>query len=211
MNTLLRAADPAAGVEFDAAGPAARQLLDDVLATPRRRRHVRAFPARRVAVGGAVAASAAVAALLVHSPSQGSRIGPAGFSVSRDSQGTVHAVVRWSALADPAALQAALDRAGARTKVFVEAGDSATTCRQTATTVPYSAHAVQWHAPDEANADNGIVVRPDEFPADGTFVLVVELAVHSSTRGSTFAAGFPQITGTLSYMAVGPAVAPSCG
>lgn len=205
-SSLLRAADPAAGLHTDPDGA----LLDEITATPRERAPRRRARPGRLVAGGLTAAAAAVAAVLLVNPSQHGGVGAAGYTVTRDSDGTVRAVVRWSALSDPAALQAALDRAGARTKVFVERNSNTRPCRIAMYGVPYSAAAVQWHAPDDANTDDGIVVHPAKFPRGGTFVLVVHLATAGTAGGSTFAPGFPQITDTLSMMVIGPVVPPNC-
>jgi hypothetical protein len=206
-STALRTADPAAGIHPDPSAPEATRILAGVLATPRMTRRRSRAP-RRAIVGSALAVCAALAVFVGVGSNPASHLGQAAYSVTRSTDGTVHVVVRWSALRDPAALQRALDRAGARVRIFV-VRDGTTLCAH-GTSGAYPQGAVEWHAPIDANTENGIVVHPDEFPAGATFVLVVELAPSGSTGLSTLSAGFPQITGTLSYMARGPVTPPSC-
>lgn len=206
MNaTTLRAYDPALDLAPDPGSPAARELFDRITAEPRsagsHRRPVRIA----LISGGLVAAAVVTAVALESSGVDQPRIGQAGFVVSRHDDGSVSVTIDWSELSDPAALQRALDAAGARTDVFVRT-DGGGPCAA-GIGVPYSADAVDWDGPD-ADPDTALVVHPDNFPANGTFVIVVSMA--SSGQTSTFSPGFPQITGTHTYMAVGPVDPQAC-
>lgn len=205
-GTMLRTADPAADLQPDPASPGAQALLARILAEP----HViapRRRPARLTLVsGGLVAAAAVVGVTVASSGGDHASVGQAGFVVTRHADGSVRATIRWSELSDPAALQRALDAAGARTRVFVETG---TAPCQVGTGVPYSADAVDWDGPD-ADPENALVVHPDNFPTDGTFVVVVWLAAPGQTGTSTFAPGSPQLTGMDSYLAIGAVTRPAC-
>jgi hypothetical protein len=203
LGTALRTADPAAGVRPDPTSPQARRLLADVLAEPRpTHRH------RTTVVGGVLAVAAAVAVFVGVGSNPAAHLGPSAYSVTRSGDGTVQVVVRWGRLRDPQALQRALDRAGARTRVFV-VSDGARLCAPD-NTIPYDSGAVDWHAPGSAQEDNGIVVHPDKFPAGATFVLVIALAPGGSSGLSTFAPGSPQITSTDSFMVSGRVESPTC-
>lgn len=210
MTVLLRDHDPAAALAPDPGSPAAQALLNRITAEPRTRAP-RSRPVRLALVSGGLAAAATVAA--VAATTNGTdrpRVSPAGFVVARHADGSVSATMRWSALADPQALQRALDAAGARTTVFVETDTGSPGCTVGGQSVPYSAAAVEWNGPDAADPDSGLVVHPDQFPADGTFVVVVWLAPSGPSGNSTLPPEFPQVTGSLSYMAVGTVVAPAC-
>ena len=208
-HTALRDHDPAAAYEPDADSPTARALLNRITGEPRAVRS-RPRPIRVALASGGLAAAAVVAAVVAaHDDTGQHQIGPAGFVVARHADGSVTATMRWSALSDPAALQRALDAAGARTKVFVETSDGST-CAPAAQSVPYSASAVQWNAPDDSDPGSGLVVHPDNFPAGGTFVVVVTLAPAGEPGMSTLAPSFPQITSSLTFMAVGSVDPPAC-
>jgi hypothetical protein len=209
-HAALRAADPAANAAPDPRSPAALQLLSRITSEPQTLRP-RRRPVRLALVSGGVVAAALAAGLAVeHGSGHQSGIGPAGFVVTKHADGSVTATMRWAALSDPAALQRALDAAGARTKVFVETDAGSPVCAPHAHSVPYSADAVAWNGPDSADPDGGLVVHPDEFPHGGTFVVVVMIAPAGQQGMSTLAPSFPQITSSLTFMAVGPVDAPRC-
>ena len=216
IDTLLRAADPAAGLVPDPDSADAQALLAGVLAGPRAgtrtvHRHATRRTTRRLVLGGVLAGAVATVLLVVPMPWDhgGAGLGSSAYAVTSDG-GTVRVTVRWAELSDPSALQAALDRAGARTRVFVETGSGF--CAPKARSVGYRSGAVDWHIPRDAGAEDGIVLHPDLFPPDGTFVLVVGLAQAGSTAtpASTFGPGGPALTGTLSFMAEGPVSPPDC-
>jgi hypothetical protein len=209
-HPALRAADPAADLAPDPASPVALELLRRITSEPRPVRNARR-PVRLVLAGGGLVAAAVVAGIAAeHQSGTPAHIAPAGFVVTRHADGSVTATVRWAALTDPAALQRALDAAGARTKIFVATDTGSPACAPDARSVPYSADAVTWNGPDSADPDSGLVVHPDKFPTDGTFVVVVTMAPNGQLGMSTLAPGYPQITGTMTFMAVGPVSAPSC-
>jgi hypothetical protein len=208
MSTILSSIDPAAGRVPSADQPPAQRLLRDILAEPRPARRHRTAPRPRRALAGGLIAAAAIAVFIGVDRDDGTHLGAAAYAVSRDGDGTVHVDVRWSMVTDPAGLQAALDRAGARTKVFVLT-DGGQLCQQSGT-VGYDAGAVDWHIPSRAGAEDGIVLHPDQFPAGATFVLVVSLAPDGATGLSTFGSSGPSITGTLSYMTTASVVSPEC-
>ena len=201
---LLREFDPAAGLhpEADLA------LLAYIVAQPRRRAISR--PKRRLTAGvvlTAMAGTAAAVAAIVLAPRQGdSGIGDAAFRVTRSADGTVSAQIRWDRIDDPAALQAALDRVGARTRVFVLAAGSRI-CSSDQTT-GYSANAVDWHIPRSSGATDGLVVHPRYFPARGTFVVVVERSAPGTL--STAGPGTPAINGYNASMVIGRVSDPRC-
>lgn len=178
IDYLLRAADPARDLQPDCDDPAARNMVREITALPREssatRRHSR-VRFRRIALGGALAGAAAVTATVLTVPGHT----PAAYGVTRRSDGSVSVVLHWSELRDPAKLQEALDRAGAHTRVLTAtqtAGygpDNIPACARPISGSPYSAQAVQWDFPDSAREVNGIVIRPDHFPTDGTFVIEV--------------------------------------
>jgi hypothetical protein len=104
----LRAADPAASLGSDPRDPAGRALLDRVVSTPvpapaRHRRLV-------IGIAGATVA-AAVAAFFIATPAS-------AYTVDKRPDGSVAVTFRPSQLRDPARLNAALARAGARTVVI---------------------------------------------------------------------------------------------
>ena len=210
MTATLRIIDPAADQLIDPAAEPAQRLLREILAEPRPAKPHRApsRPRRRTVLTAGVVAAAAVATFVGVGSDDGSHLGGAAYAVSRDGDGTVHVDVRWSMVSDPSGLQAALDRAGARTRVFVLT-DTGQLC-QRSDTVPYDASAVDWHIPSSAGADDGIVLHPEQFPPGATFVIVVTLAPGGGTGLSTLGPSAPSITGTLSYMTDGPVTSPAC-
>jgi hypothetical protein len=210
MNrTVLRDADPAAGLQPDADSPEALALLARIVSAAPPRSRVAARPSasaiRRVAIGGVLAGVAVTIALAAPMPwNQGqSGSGAAAYAVTRDDAGAVHFTVHWGRLTDPADLQAALDRVGARTRIFVHAASDVPQCDAPSNSVGYSAKAVQWQHP--GTADGGFTVRPGYFPAGGTFVIGVDLA---GPGGSTFAPGDAQLASFSAFMVVGEV--PSC-
>jgi hypothetical protein len=199
MTVTLRAADPAA--HLDPAPDA--QLLADILAVERPRS---GRSLRRVAVGGLLAAAAAVAVLVLPMPwdHHGSRLGTAAYAVDRRSDGSVQILLRWDELNDPSGLQHALDAAGARTVVLfgdvipgTDPGNPPPACAKPWYGRSYSARAVQWDFPDPAAEVNGVIIRPQYFPKDGTFVVEAYRHPGASTYGAE-----------LSFMARG--AVPTC-
>lgn len=187
MTTRLRAADPYRDATFDPASPEARRLFNDIVATPRQTRELRgAHARRRPRVWAGVAAIAAATAILVVSATTSPRhhteaLGPAGYRVTTQPDGAVQVIVRWSAVRDPAAIQAALDRAHAHTKIWVTDRDlTALWCRGPVDpfTGSLDANAVEYDAPDSAK---GLLIRPEKFPAGVTLLVTVHLSGAGST------------------------------
>jgi hypothetical protein len=218
LDQLLAMSDPARDLPAGATdpdSPVAQALLARISAQaparrPAARGPVHARTLRRALVGGALAGAAATVLLAAPMPWEHDGPGPVAraYAVSRHGD-AVRVTVHWRELTDPAALQAALDRAGAHVKVFVHtAAPSATRCPAPGNTVGYSARAVQWTVPQQDEQDSGFVVHPGDFPDDGTFVVSVAVAPAGATGGSTFAPGRPQIEQISSYMVVG--AVPTC-
>lgn len=197
---LLRAADPAAHLEVELD----EQLLRAILAAPEPSRSHRSL--RRVAVGGVLAAAAAVAVLVVPMPwdHSGPQLGSKAYAVERHSDGSVQIVLHWDELNDPSGLQHALDAAGARTVVLFgdvipgkDPQNPPPDCAVPWYGRSYSAKAVQWDFADAASEVNGIVIRPQYFPPEGTFVIEAYRHPGYSTYGAE-----------LSFMARG--AVPTC-
>jgi hypothetical protein len=177
IDYLLRSADPARDLHADPDGPAARDMVRAITALPRKSSDTRRHSPvrfRRIALGGALAGAAAVTATVLTVPGHT----PAAYGVTRRSDGSVSVVLHWNELRNPTKLQEALDRAGARTRILTaqtsgNGPDNIPACARPISGSPYSARAVQWDFPDSAREVNGIVIRPDHFPADGTFVIEV--------------------------------------
>lgn len=217
MIDTLRAADPCRHAEYDAASPHARRMLDEIVATPR---VVPPGPRPRrgrvLAVGGVLALAAAAVVLAVSlSPSthhENVALGPSGYRVSTSSDGSVKVLVRWGEMKNPAALQRALDRAGARTKIWVT---DARTFRPwcTGSPAPYQhpgrplEGTVDYHAPDGVD---GIVVHPSKFPSGTTLLLTWEKPHRpTAAESSPYPGMHPRLVGGWStYWAQGPV--PSC-
>jgi hypothetical protein len=209
----LRSADPAAGLAPDPLGIDGQALFERIVAEapspgPRvgRRALGRAAPtrpARRILIGGTVGAALLTAALVAPLPwRDGSGLGSAAYAVTAESGGATRVELRWSELRDPAALQAALDRAGAPVRILTGTTLSPNVlatvraCAQPTSGLPYSARAVTWDLP--AGSDfNGIVIHPKAFPAGGT--LVIEAFYRPGTH---------VLESTLSFMAIGKV--PTC-
>jgi hypothetical protein len=215
VDELLAASDPAGDLPAEATDPAsprAEAMLARIAtagaarpAPTHRPAHPRAL--KRVVVGGTLAGAAATVLLAVPMPwdHDGPGSAASAYAVTRD-RGAVRVTVHWGDLRDPAALQGALDRAGAHVKVFVRT--AAATCQGPGNTVGYSSRAVQWTVPARNRQDTGFVVQPRLFPADGTFVVSVVVAPAGTTGLSTFAPDRPQVEQISSYMVVG--AVPSC-
>jgi hypothetical protein len=207
IDTRLHEADPARGLEADARSDAAQALLARIVATPSDHRPSRRSPvtrpsARRIAVGVACAAAAAVAALLAPMPwRHGPGTPSAAYAVTTGAGGAVHVSVQWDRLRDPAALQAALDRAGARVDLRVVTDGRPEDCLASARTVGYTDRAVRWQSP--GRPQGGFTVHPGEFPAHGTFVVTVVLAPEGTTGRTTFAPSQPQLEAFSASMVIG--------
>jgi hypothetical protein len=205
----LRAADPARDIQPDPRSPEARQLLSSILAEspPASRRHSRHSP--RLILGTALASAAAIAAVVI--PLSWNRTtpntAPAAFTVTPRPDGSVRFTVRWSELANPSQLQAALDEAHVPVRILIGTITSSAGTQPDITTIPacakpyyggpYDKRAVQWDFPSSQTEVNGVVVRPKYFPPHGT--LVIE-AYHDI--GST------KISRLDSFMAIG--AVPTC-
>lgn len=209
---LLRTADPAAALD----PRPDREMLHAILAAPpdASARPTRHRSARRVAVGALLAAAAALTALVVPMPwdHHGLRLGTRAYAVARRSDGSVEIVLRWSELDDPSGLQAALDAAGARTLVlfgdliagpYPDPQPQPPSCAVPWYGRNYSPNAVQWDFPDAASEVNGIIIRPQYFPAGGTFVIEAyrvpgsnyEPQLSFMARGAVPSCVYPQYTG----------------
>lgn len=199
IDQLLRAADPAGDLMPDCDSAEARTILRDIVSEPRGAAH-RHRPQRRMGrlvLGGVLAGAAAATVISLTVPDGGPAYSPAAYTVARRPDGSVRVVVHWSELRNPAKLQAALDRAGARTRVLTGTAivnqplPKTPPCAQYRSS-SYSGRAVQWDFPNPAAEVNGVVIRPHNFPKDGTFV--IEIAYLPGTH---------DMTGTLSFMARG--------
>jgi hypothetical protein len=198
IDELLRDADPARGLDTDSSSPQAQALLARVLALPPQRpgavhRLADHRSVRRIAIGGLLAGAAATVALAAPLPwDDGAGTTGAAFAVTAEAGGAVRVSVHWEELSDPAALQTALDRAGARIKIRIETatGSGLDTC-PAGRPVDYSDRAVQYLSP--GSAGGGFLVRPKEFPPDATFVLTVTMAPAGVSGLSTMPPGRPQI------------------
>lgn len=213
IDSLLRGADPARGLDPDAMSPDARTLLAQIVATPRQRagalhRIAGHRPARRIAVGGVLAGVAATVALAAPLPwNDGAGTSSAAFAVTAEAGGAVRVAVHWDELSDPAALQTALDHAGARVVVRVETstGSEPPSC-PAGYPLDYPGKAVQFLSP--GSPDGGFLVRPKLFPPDATFVLTVTMAPAGSKGLSTMPPGSPQLEGWGTSMMRNPV--PAC-
>lgn len=209
IDTRLREADPALLIEPDANSTTAQSLLARVLTSPREESPARPTPTlrhsgRRIAIGGVLAGIAATVALAIpliwgH---DGASTTTSAYAVTTDGSGAVHIAVHWNRLADPAALQAALDRADARVKIRVLSTNKPDNCLVSAHLISYSSRAVQWQSP--GTPDGGFTVRPDDFPANATFVVTVNIAPVSPASLSTFAPGQPRLRGFAASMVRNP-------
>lgn len=205
-DTRLRDADPARAFDPDPRSATAQAMLARIVTTPRdeqpSRRTWKTSPsATRIAIGATLSAAAVTAALVVGIPwNHGVGTTAAAYAVTTGTDGAVHVSVHWNRLRDPAALQAALNRAGARVVVRIQtAGHD---CPAASHVVGYSTNAVQWQSP--GNANGGFTVHPADFPKDATFVLTVDMAPAGTSGLSTFAPSQPQMEGFGASMVVGP-------
>jgi hypothetical protein len=206
MNEHVMLDDPARDVPPAAHSEQATALLNRIVAVAR---HDAAHPrrpasAKRIAVGGLLAAAVVTVAVAAPMPWDGDHSGTtAAYAVDRHHDGSVSIVVHWNQLSDPARLQQALDAAGAPVRILTGTDLSGSTpptnipdCAKPYSGNPYSADAVSWDSGRNA-PDNGFVIRPTAFPAHGTLVIEV-----------FFAAGTHRMVSTLSFMAIGRA--PTC-
>jgi hypothetical protein len=200
IDTVLRNADPARALEPDANAPDARAAFTRIVASPRRRpRVVRRIAGersiRRVAIGGILVGAATTVALAAPMPwNGGAGTSSAAFAVTAEPGGAIRVAVHWDELSDPAALQTALDHAGARIKIRIETatGSEPATC-PSGRSVDYPGKAVQYLSPGSANG--GFLVRPKLFPPGATFVLTVTMAPAGGSGLSTMPPGSPRIEG----------------
>jgi hypothetical protein len=192
--------DPAATLPSTAYSAQATAVLERIVATPRHDTATRR-PAslKRIAVGGLVAAAATTVALAAPMPWNGGHPSEAAaYTVDRHRDASVSVVVHWNQLSDPAALQRALDEAGAPVRVLTGSsgtGDASPAgvpgCAKPYYGNPYSADAVSWDSGRNA-PDSSFVVHPAAFPEDGTLVIEV-----------FFVPGSHQWASMLSFMAIG--------
>jgi hypothetical protein len=203
IDTQLRAADPAANVDLAPTDRAARAMLAMIVSQPRRQRHRPSRRSvRRVIVGGVLAGAAATVAVAAPMPwDHGANLTSSASAVTVGRDGSVRIVLRWSQLKDPATLQAALNRAGAHTRILT--GDSVVSspaeipaCALPYSGRSYSSRAVEWDTP-AANAVGGILIHPDQFPNGATFIIEAQ-----------YAPGTTDLMSTLSFMARG--AVPTC-
>ncbi len=204
-RTMLRAADPAA--TQPAPNPhsvAAQALLERIVAqpqTPRSRRAVR----RRVAlaaVGGSAAIAAAIAGVVATPWSRGHPTN-AAYAVTRHSDGSVDVAVHWDQLRDPAALNADLAQAGARTVVMPHSAPGA--CTTSFVVIP--GHAVPridpglrdptafqaylrahdpWIEPMSASTDRGLfTIHPDKIPDGDTQLITYHIEPTTGSPAGT--------------------------
>ncbi len=205
-DLLLAAADPAREVQPDPQSHEARQMLASIVGQPRPVRRP-ARRTRRVILGVALAGAAAVAAVVAVAtmPWQATTptTKPAAFTVTLGADGSAHFTVHWSQLRDPARLQAALDAASVPVRILVgkvRPGGPAGTipaCAKPYFGGPYDRRAVQWDFPNPTSEVNGVIVRPQYFPAHGTLVIEVH-----------YDAGSTNLADMMSFMAVG--TVPTC-
>lgn len=218
IDTVLRAADPARDLDPDPGSEQARTLLAELLAGPRgdapERRHAAAGaarrPVRRVVLGGVLAAAAVIVGLAAPMPWDrgGPGVTSAAFAVTKEAGGAIRVSVHWNELSEPAALQSALDRAGARVRLLVRTNPTPGQSRFCAPGHPvaYDSAAVQWNSPGAPSG--GFTVRPADFPPGATFVVAVDMAPAGVSGLSTNPPGQPQMEDFQSSMVVGPI--PAC-
>lgn len=151
----LRAADPAILAHPDSRSPQARALLDRVRSAPPAHR-----PRRRWLVGAAVATVAAAAAtFLVVEPAS-------AYTVDRNADGSLAVTFRADRLGDPAELNAALKRAGARTTV-IRMSATCTAPLDLDPAFPFGSPDVERYPVSYRVGDNSllITIRPEKIPA----------------------------------------------
>lgn len=197
--TNLMIDDPAAGLPSTAYSEQANAMLERILAAPRHHPvQRRSASVKRIAVGALLAAAATTVVLTT--PWNGGRSSEAAaYTVDRHPDGSVSVVVHWSQLADPAALQQALDQAGAPVRILTGtttpgkpvSPTDIPDCAKPYSGKPYSAAAVSWDSGFNA-PEGSFVVHPAAFPAHGT--LVIEVFFTPDTH---------QLAGSLSFMAIG--------
>lgn len=152
IDTLLRSADPADGLEPDPDSPQAMALLGEILASP----GVRPRRRRRRLLLAAVACAAAVAAGVVI-PVLGQNGGGRAYAVTPQDSGAIRIEANWHRLHDLGELQQAIDAVGARTRIYV-------TGHAPLPSLPACAAAV----PTPQELDAGPRVPRDAFQAPGT-------------------------------------------
>ena len=191
----LRAADPA-GIPADPHDPTARAMFERIVTGSAEPVPVRTrSPRRRLVLAGAgLAAVAAVAiAGVVTTPWSHGHPGSAAFAVTERPDGSIHLVIRWTQLRDPAALNRELDRLHARTVVIQQSA----TCQ---VEFPFDpAHPPYFRVDPSARPDleaiaawmrsqrpwltfvgfpatADLVIHPSKFPADDTLLIPYEFA-----------------------------------
>lgn len=185
ISEVLHHADPAAGLDPSPTSEAAEQMLREILATPRHapsRRHlpVRHLPIRRVLLGVSVAGAAAAVALgLAATPAEhGSKVQPVGYTVQRESDGSVEVEVDFAQFDDPAALQQSLDEQGVPSVVLTRSAtaDPDLSCsKYTSWEGPgplVGPDAPVQYVNGATFGQSAFVLHPDRLPDDGTFVLM---------------------------------------
>lgn len=197
--TTLMTDDPARGLPLAAHSEQATAMLERIVATPHdepaAQRHA---SAKRIAVGGLLAAGAASVLLAAPLPWDGGHPSEAAAYTVDEHDASVSVVVHWNQLSDPAALQRALDNAGAPVRILTGTTRSSSApptaipdCAKPYSGKSYSAAAVSWDSGRNA-PDSSFVVHPAAFPEHGTLVIEV-----------FFTPGSHQWTSLLSFMAIG--------
>ncbi len=198
----LRASDPAAAqVLPDPRAAVARAMLEQILDSAEPAATRRRAPRRRVLIGGAVAAAAAAAAVVgvVSTPWSHGHPATSAYAVDRHADGTVRVSVHWDELRDPAALNAELQRLGARTVVIQRSAPGGCTTsfaidpahsgiengppdlRDPAARKAYFERLSPWVDPESSSADGTVfTVRPDKIPAGDTLLAPYEFVPDSS-------------------------------
>ena len=208
-RSRLRAADPAA--TRDAADPNAAdaqamltRILDSAEPAPAPVR--RRSPQRRLLLGGAVATAAAAATVIGVVSLPGSHTSPASaaYAVAKHADGSVSVSVHWDELHDPAALNAELQRVGARTVVIQRSAPGGCTTsfaidpahsgiargklpdlRDPAARKAYFERVSPWVDPESSSTDGTVfTIHPDKIPAGDTLLAPYEFVPDASRHNS---------------------------
>jgi hypothetical protein len=165
IDERLRRADPAADWRVDPGSAPARAMLTAILATPRDEPPRPRLRPRRLAVAGAVGATAVAAAVMWTGG------GPnEAYAVDAQPDGSVKLTVRWNELDDVDRLAATLRRAGIPTEVTSEAPDRYCASPPERDRASYALNEFHPGAEQPASTE-GYVMRPKEFPAGSVLVL----------------------------------------
>ncbi|MFE9694722.1 hypothetical protein [Micromonospora sp. NPDC005806] len=191
----LRAADPAV-TRPDPYGPEARTMLARILAAQDAHPQVRSrhVGRRRLAIGLAGAAAAAAATALVVAEPWSTGEPASAYTVDRHADGSVAVTIRPTQLRNPAELNAALARAGARTVAMAMVpADRCTTPPDIDPAFQLPADPTPEQVADQLARspityelrDDGVrmVIKPWQIPAADT--LVVGYAISTNREGRT--------------------------